>query len=350
MPYDLPFHSHDSSEAHGLTSGQITRRFPTTRALLKYCAWIIIAVCVLQNAGFLRTLADDTPLEEKARLRRAWTREKNNHQLDVVQWGKERADHRAEIDQWDHDRTAWRKEVAKAIQDEKRRSREAAEEFERVQQDWRRQSEAEKIEEERKREVLREAFRREREQEEKERQEARDTFNREMEAEESRRQAQREGWARERMEEERHRKDIERRRQGVRWSEPRSNPGCSAYGTKTYVADLLDIPGDLNWQDVCYDMPITINGRRVDRPAAGDCHRNVSRILSAFYLSCAEWHPVLLQGWGNVWATWSIDFHEEQCVLYWDEIRDMVRCSIAKPCLLSVTQTSARVVLQGSLE
>ena len=170
-----------------------------------------------------------------------------------------------------------------------------------------------------------------------------------MEAEERKRQEQREGWARERMEEERHRKDIERRRQGVHWAEPRSNPGCSAYGTKTYVADLLDIPGDLNWQDVCYDMPITINGRRVDRPAVGNCHRDVSRILGALYLLYAELQPVL-QGKGKVWATWSINFHEEQCVLYWDEMRDMVRCSIAKRCLLSVTQTSARVVLQGSLE
>ncbi|KAI1796211.1 hypothetical protein LXA43DRAFT_1090293 [Ganoderma leucocontextum] len=112
-------------------------------------------------------------------------------------------------------------------------------------------------------------------------------------------EAERAQWAAERLEEDLHRKEIERKRQGVHWSEARGDGNCAAYGTRSYSAHLLDIPGDLNWYEVCADMPNKFHGRWVDKPA--DCQSNLS----------------------GVWATWFVDFGEPQCVTYWGRLRDL---------------------------
>ena len=99
-------------------------------------------------------------------------------------------------------------------------------------------------------------------------QEKRDQWIREVETERAQ-------WAFEHRKEELRRKEIERKRQGVHWSEAWGNQRCSAYGTRSYNAHLLDIPDDLNWYEVCTDLPNKIHGRWVDKPAM--CQRDVSR-------------------------------------------------------------------------
>ncbi|TFK83120.1 hypothetical protein K466DRAFT_529425 [Polyporus arcularius HHB13444] len=66
-----------------------------------------------------------------------------------------------------------------------------------------------------------------------------------------------------------------------------------------FFPDRLDIPGDLNWREVCEDMPIQIECSRYDR--ADKCERNEH---------------------GNVWATWFVRTNESQCMTYWDRMED----------------------------
>lgn len=78
----------------------------------------------------------------------------------------------------------------------------------------------------------------------------------------------------EREEEEKHRLEVVRRSQGVYWTEPRAER-CHTYGTRVYTANLRDVPGDLNWLEVCENMPpVTIHGRDISKPSK--CERNVS--------------------------------------------------------------------------
>lgn len=81
-------------------------------------------------------------------------------------------------------------------------------------------------------------------------------------------------WEERRRDEERHRKEIERRRQGVWWTEPVGDAGCVAYGTRAYRARLMDIPQNLNWREVCEDMPVTIHESAIDAP--DKCEKLVS--------------------------------------------------------------------------
>ncbi|KAI0722805.1 hypothetical protein C8Q76DRAFT_720358 [Earliella scabrosa] len=101
-------------------------------------------------------------------------------------------------------------------------------------------------------------------------------------------------WERERLAEQRRRNEVERRRQGVWWSEPWKNRGCYEHGKQSYSAHLFDIPGDLNWLEVCMGMPITIEGRRFEQPDKCE-HDN-----------------------GHVWATWYIE--DPQCTTYWNRL------------------------------
>ncbi|KAI0722797.1 hypothetical protein C8Q76DRAFT_720350 [Earliella scabrosa] len=101
-------------------------------------------------------------------------------------------------------------------------------------------------------------------------------------------------WEERRRDEERHRKEIERRRQGVWWTEPVGDAGCVAYGTRAYRARLMDIPQNLNWREVCEDMPVTIHERAIDAP---DKCEKLKR---------------------KVWATWYIE--DPQCTTYWDRL------------------------------
>ena len=93
-------------------------------------------------------------------------------------------------------------------------------------------------------------------------------------------EAVRESWDEERMKwdderraEERHRRMVERRRQGVYWTEPVGDAQCHSYNTRAYRAILKDVPHDLNWLEVCSEMPIGFRTRVIDRPDG--CERNV---------------------------------------------------------------------------
>ena len=98
-------------------------------------------------------------------------------------------------------------------------------------------------------------------------QEKRDQWIREVETERAQ-------WAFEHRKEELRRKEIERKRQGVHWSEAWGSNNCAAYGTRSYNAHLLDIPAELNWYEVCADMPKKFHGLWVDKPA--NCQHDVS--------------------------------------------------------------------------
>ncbi|KAL1943032.1 hypothetical protein VTO73DRAFT_4703 [Trametes versicolor] len=103
----------------------------------------------------------------------------------------------------------------------------------------------------------------------------------------------------EREEEEKHRLEVVRRSQGVYWTEPRAER-CHSYGTRIYSANLRDIPGDLNWLEVCENMPpVTIHGREISKP------------------SKCEWNG------GDVVGTWYIDFDEPSCKPYWNDFTDL---------------------------
>ncbi|KAI0774438.1 hypothetical protein C8Q74DRAFT_835496 [Fomes fomentarius] len=197
---------------------------------------IIFSLLVLQTAGVLPTLADDVPASEKADIRRQWLREKNEHAIEVQRWEQERSNHSRELRLWDVEREG------------RVRDRES----------WKKEVEAERQEWERVRNVGR--------------------------AEHANELAE---WECQRGEEERHRKEVMRRRQGVWWSDPWKNGGCYEAGKRSYSARLYDIPGDLNWLEVCMDMPILIEG-------------------------------------GDTLATWFIE--DPQCKIYWDQLSN-VGCS-----------------------
>ncbi|OJT08611.1 hypothetical protein TRAPUB_538, partial [Trametes pubescens] len=104
----------------------------------------------------------------------------------------------------------------------------------------------------------------------------------------------------EHREEEEHRLEAVRRSQGVYWTEPA--PGdCHTYGTRTYSANLKDIPKDLSWSEVCDNMPpVVIHGRNFSKPIK--CERNFG---------------------GNVVGTWYINFDEPSCKPYWNDFSDL---------------------------
>ncbi|KAI9000850.1 hypothetical protein BD414DRAFT_472918 [Trametes punicea] len=111
---------------------------------------------------------------------------------------------------------------------------------------------------------------------------------------------EREEWQRQREEEERHRLEVKRRSQGVHWTEPSADAHCHSYGTRTYTAYLRDIPGDLNWLEVCDNMPpVVIHGRELSKP--DKCERN---------------------GGGDVVGVWYVDFDEPNCRPYWERLYD----------------------------
>ncbi|OJT03282.1 hypothetical protein TRAPUB_6150 [Trametes pubescens] len=105
----------------------------------------------------------------------------------------------------------------------------------------------------------------------------------------------------EREEEERHRLEVVRRSQGVYWTEPHAER-CHSYGTRFYSANLKDIPGDLNWLEVCESMPpVVIHGQNFGKPS--NCDRDGNTVV----------------------GTWYIDFNEPSCKPYWDDFTDLVR-------------------------
>ncbi|KAI0720297.1 hypothetical protein C8T65DRAFT_634056 [Cerioporus squamosus] len=114
-------------------------------------------------------------------------------------------------------------------------------------------------------------------------------------------------WEEERKNEERHRKEVERKRQGVYWTEPVGDAHCKAYDTRVYRATLKDIPPDLNWLEVCSDMPNTVRGRQFDGPA--DCQRDDR---------------------GDVQGSWLVNWDEPGCIPYWAKI-EYQRCAQGKP-------------------
>ncbi|KAI0335638.1 hypothetical protein GY45DRAFT_816711 [Cubamyces sp. BRFM 1775] len=112
---------------------------------------------------------------------------------------------------------------------------------------------------------------------------------------------QRAEWARERAEEERHRLEVRRRSQGVYWTEPAGDHRCHSWGTRTYTAYLKDVPGDLNWLEVCDNMPpVVIHGRELSKP--DKCERN---------------------GRGEIQGAWYVDFDEPNCKPHWDYMKDL---------------------------
>ncbi|RDX53917.1 hypothetical protein OH76DRAFT_1164111 [Lentinus brumalis] len=113
-------------------------------------------------------------------------------------------------------------------------------------------------------------------------------------------------WEEERKSEERHRKEVERMRQGSYWTDPIGDAHCG-YSTRVYRATLKDIPPDLNWLEVCSDMPNTIHDRPVDRPDF--CQPNDQ---------------------GEMQASWLVNWDEPVCVPYWDKLQ-YKRCAPGKP-------------------
>ncbi|OJT13299.1 hypothetical protein TRAPUB_10065 [Trametes pubescens] len=106
-----------------------------------------------------------------------------------------------------------------------------------------------------------------------------------------------EDWQRQREEEARHRLELQRRSQGVYWTEPHGDPHCRAYGTRAYYAYLKDVPGDLSWREVCYNMPpVPISGgRNLTEPDT--CERNdKGDIVGTWHVSSGE--PNCMTGWG----------------------------------------------------
>lgn len=94
--------------------------------------------------------------------------------------------------------------------------------------------------------------------------------------------AELEDWRAQREEEARHRLEVQRRSEGVWWTEPRGEARCRAYGTRAYSAYLRDVPAGLNWLEVCYDMPpVVIHGRNVSKP--DKCEMNVSAAVGALF-------------------------------------------------------------------
>ncbi|KAI0355350.1 hypothetical protein OH77DRAFT_319140 [Trametes cingulata] len=241
-------------------------------------AMIALALFMAQNVGLVRCPLNDVPAAEKAELRRQWRLEQDAHRAQSDAWARERREHTSEVRLWAREREAHNAERDQWIKerDEEERA-------------WRKRREVERREEERQRQKIRDAFRREREKEERERQDAREAFDREREV-----------WRERREEEERHRLEVVRRSQGVWWTEPHGELHCHSYGTRTYSAYLKDIPGDLNWREVCDNMPpVSIHGREISKPHK--CERNDN---------------------GEVVGVWYVDFDEPNCRPYWETVYD----------------------------
>lgn len=259
---------------------------------------ILFALFIAQNAGLVRCPLNDAPAAEKEVIRRQWGHERNAHQAELAQWGREREEHTGELRAWEDERAAHRAEHKHWLSERA----EEEEAWRRKWDAWRKQQEQERWEEEKRRQAIREAFRLEREEEERQRQTARDEFQaeregwrRQREAEEHQRQAardefqtEREGWRRQREEEERHRLEVVRRSQGVYWTEPRGDEHCHSFGTRAYSSYLKDIPGDLNWLEVCNNMPpVVIHGREMSS-SPHKCERDVSSKCDTLLLECAH--------------------------------------------------------------
>lgn len=283
---------------------------------------ILFALFIAQNAGLVRCPLNDAPAAEKEAIRRQWGRERNAHQAELAQWGREREEHTGELRAWEDERAAHRTEHKHWLSERA----EEEEAWHRKRDAWRKQQEQERWEEEKRRQAIREAFRLEREEEERQRQTARDEFQaeregwrrqreaeehqrqaarnefqaeregwrRQREAEEHQRQAardefqtEREGWRRQREEEERHRLEVVRQSQGVYWTEPRGDEHCHSFGTRAYSSYLKDIPGDLNWLEVCNNMPpVVIHGREMGS-SPHKCERDVSSKCDTLLVECA---------------------------------------------------------------
>ncbi|KAL1940033.1 hypothetical protein VTO73DRAFT_9368 [Trametes versicolor] len=254
---------------------------------------ILFALFIVQNAGLVRCPLNDAPAAEKEAIRRQWGRERNAHQAELAQWGREREEHTGELRAWEDERAAHRAEHKHWLSERA----EEEEAWRRKRDAWRKQQEQDRREEETRRQAIREAFqaereswRRQREAEQQQRQVARDEF-----------QAEREGWRRQREEEERHRLEVVRRSQGVYWTEPRGDEHCHSFGTRAYSSYLKDIPGDLNWLEVCNNMPpVVIHGREMSS-SPHKCERDKN---------------------GEVVCVWLVDFDEPACKPYWNEIID----------------------------
>ncbi|KAI9056520.1 hypothetical protein FKP32DRAFT_1616007 [Trametes sanguinea] len=125
--------------------------------------------------------------------------------------------------------------------------------------------------------------------------EEREDWHKQWEADRKARDTDKEEWRRQREQEELHRLEVLRRSQGVYWTEPSGDAHCHAYGTRTYIAYLRDIPSDLNGREVCdYMPPVVIHGRALSKP--DKCERNER---------------------GEVVGVWYVDFDEPGCQPHW---------------------------------
>ncbi|KAI0775946.1 hypothetical protein BD413DRAFT_602474 [Trametes elegans] len=107
-------------------------------------------------------------------------------------------------------------------------------------------------------------------------------------------------WQREREEVAAHRREVVRRSQGVYWTEPHADAHCHAWGTRAHYAQLRDVPTDLNWLEVCDNMPpVNIHGHNLSKPDR--CER---------------------RGNDDILGVWYVDFHEPGCAPYWDSLSD----------------------------
>ncbi|KAI0353005.1 hypothetical protein OH77DRAFT_1497513 [Trametes cingulata] len=117
-------------------------------------------------------------------------------------------------------------------------------------------------------------------------------------------------WAQQREEEARHRLELMRRSQGVYWTEPYGDAHCHSYGTRTYYAYLRDLPADLNWREVCYNMPpVSVHGANLTDMSKFKCERN---------------------GRGEIVGTWYVDFGQPGCMTRWGSF-ESTGCTPGKP-------------------
>ncbi|KAI0371603.1 hypothetical protein BV20DRAFT_185035 [Pilatotrama ljubarskyi] len=266
MPYTVampwppppPYSSiHPANEQTPLTGRSKTRPLGVLYGCI---AAIAVALFIAQNFGLVRCPLNDVPAPQKAELRRQWRLEQDAHRVQSGTWARERKGHADELRLWARERDAHRAEHDQWVRER--------EEEERA---WREKQEAERREEER------------------QRQEARETFDQEREV-----------WRKQREEEQRHRLEVVRRSEGVYWTEPHGDSHCHSYGTRTYYAHLKDIPDDLNWREVCDNMPpVSIHGREINKP--DKCERN---------------------GNDEVVGAWYIDYDEPNCRPYWETMYD----------------------------
>lgn len=228
---------------------------------------LLLTVVFAQNVGLWSTLVDDLSPSQKAAMRKNWHLEKGLWAVEKEKWGIEKARHQDEVAMWKKERDAFERESAS---------------WTRQRQDNRETFEREKAEQARQREEERAAFEREKEEREHQRQEEqkqwadqREQWARQRQEEHDAFEREKKEWALKRMEEDRHRRETEWRRRGAYWTEPwAASSQCNGYGTRSYSAHLLELPGDVNWLEACMDIPIRVNGRWIDKPSK--CQRDVS--------------------------------------------------------------------------